>query len=255
MRWLMDTLPSVRTKQCTEPRDKIFALYGLCRSIPRPLPDYTLTASEVYRAFVVNTITTTHSLDVFQEIDVRSTSLGTSLPSWVPDWSVAIERMSFKDRHDLIPITWVPDNVPATNLDSLQDASILPLVGLIVDEVVHTGEMIGLQEISEIHRGQILWLHNLWRSWTIWNVMGNKKTHTANAEENDGSEAVTETNNDETGSEERETRDSEGTPSGQDLTETRNSRQPIVIEREYPTQESSFSCFVRTMITNAAVRV
>ncbi|KAH7396766.1 heterokaryon incompatibility protein-domain-containing protein [Phaeosphaeria sp. MPI-PUGE-AT-0046c] len=88
MVWLLKKLTTSRNKKTSDPRDKVFALYGLCCSEPQPLPDYALSPAEVYRMYAVETIRATRSLAILSQVEVRSKSSEITVPSWVPDWSV-----------------------------------------------------------------------------------------------------------------------------------------------------------------------
>jgi hypothetical protein len=81
----MNELSQVRAKSRSDPREQIFAFYGLCRVLLQPLPNYNSSPSEVYRKFAVDVITTTRSLSTLNSIEVRSTSTQIHVPSWVPD--------------------------------------------------------------------------------------------------------------------------------------------------------------------------
>lgn len=74
---------------CSDPRDKVYALLGLCRddlsSQPTLLPDYNLPVTDVYRRFANYIIRKTGNLDILAVGTTRSLP---GLPSWVPDWSV-----------------------------------------------------------------------------------------------------------------------------------------------------------------------
>lgn len=82
---------------CSDPRDRIYALLGLLNNNARVLgivPDYSKTASETYRDVVVRHIEMLDSLDLLRscgrdDAEAPSSSVAsTSVPTWVPDWSV-----------------------------------------------------------------------------------------------------------------------------------------------------------------------
>ena len=102
-RWLIATLPVVRDKASSDPRDKIFALYGLRGLETRVAPDYTQSTSTVYRQFAADMIHTTSSLDVLHERETRAmcSESGIDLPSWVPDWTILLERTSLRPQLDI----------------------------------------------------------------------------------------------------------------------------------------------------------
>ncbi|OAL43523.1 hypothetical protein IQ07DRAFT_580167 [Pyrenochaeta sp. DS3sAY3a] len=76
-------LEYARNSECSEPRDKVFALLGLfpyafSRNIK---PQYTLPVQEVYKQAFFAYVEGTSSLDPFLYAGNRSS------PSWLPDWS------------------------------------------------------------------------------------------------------------------------------------------------------------------------
>jgi hypothetical protein len=89
--WL---LSKFRFRLCSDPRDKVYGVLGLCSAEERKkiLPDYSTPVSLVYEQVALNIIKINQSLDVFSQVCRRSfdgVELATvSLPSWVPDWTL-----------------------------------------------------------------------------------------------------------------------------------------------------------------------
>lgn len=84
---ILDALQAARTRECTDPRDKIYATAGLvAQNRPHIVidPDYTLTAQQVYTRTALDIAKTLGDLD-FLCLTGRS-NLTSGLPSWVPDW-------------------------------------------------------------------------------------------------------------------------------------------------------------------------
>ena len=80
--------------QSSDPRDKVFAFYGLT-SHENPdrdalKPDYALNTAEVYTKLALSIIRNHRNLDILPIATRSVSSLGASslrlLPSWVPDW-------------------------------------------------------------------------------------------------------------------------------------------------------------------------
>ena len=91
----IDVLRMSRRQQATEPKDKVYALYGLLQQLEIPLlaePDYSPDHSleEAYRNFAVSIINWHHSLDLLLE---ASGPWGTNAPSWVPQWNRPYRRV------------------------------------------------------------------------------------------------------------------------------------------------------------------
>ncbi|KAK5125001.1 hypothetical protein LTR85_001191 [Meristemomyces frigidus] len=84
---LHDTLAHARVKGASEPRDKIFAMYGLLKrsGIGWSEPDYEVSVEEVYCDATIRRIRHDKSLDVLCQVTGLPSEL--YLPSWVPDWS------------------------------------------------------------------------------------------------------------------------------------------------------------------------
>lgn len=94
---VLKLLEMCRQRQARDPRDKIYAIFGMVKAVQsmRPAsdtvhnfimdPDYTKPISYVYRTLTQQLIETTESLDV---LGVCPQSTRGGLPSWVTDWSV-----------------------------------------------------------------------------------------------------------------------------------------------------------------------
>jgi hypothetical protein len=150
------TLPvlmnSFRKHKATDPRDKIFALYGLTSTDIGAVnlrPDYHSSVENVYKN--VTTALMESSKDLYLLSIPRSNNdFSRNLPSWVPDWSdtssqpVMFSRYSeATDAMAFIPIpsykasngTLMPPKLP------LNDGHILHLSGFVFDIVAHLGNI------------------------------------------------------------------------------------------------------------------
>jgi len=81
-----------RPSTATDPRDKIFAVYGLLDdSQGYPVkPDYSSPAEDIYRRFAVQQMTGSGRLDILRFaglLTFKKTASKLVLPSWVPDFS------------------------------------------------------------------------------------------------------------------------------------------------------------------------
>lgn len=87
-------LAKFRSRHCTDPRDKVYGLLGLCVGDERNLvvPDYSMPVSLVYEHVALKIIESSRSLEVFSQVfprSFKSTELEPSnLPSWVPNWTI-----------------------------------------------------------------------------------------------------------------------------------------------------------------------
>ena len=99
---LLELLELHRWKMASDPRDKVFGLLGLSDLSSSTHPglrvDYSRTVQEVYVGVVQALVDTTSKLDVICDSHPEaSTGKGqTNLPSWTPDWSIAVDKVSFR---------------------------------------------------------------------------------------------------------------------------------------------------------------
>jgi hypothetical protein len=78
---------TARRREATDPKDKVFALYGLCSQldVPMPHPDYAKSMSQIYSEATKAIIQHDRELDVLYLVNTPRRH--GNLPSWVPDWS------------------------------------------------------------------------------------------------------------------------------------------------------------------------
>ncbi|KAH7176054.1 heterokaryon incompatibility protein-domain-containing protein [Dactylonectria macrodidyma] len=76
-----------RPKLATDPKDKVYALYGLLNyfGVELSKPDYEKPLAEIYAEITAASIK--HDKNLFALNYVASDSRRSGLPSWVPDWS------------------------------------------------------------------------------------------------------------------------------------------------------------------------
>lgn len=84
-------------KGCTDPRDSVFGLRSLTYDLMSVIPDYSMSAADVYTAAARAIISSSGSILLLEKTNKRKIS-GTEpprigprtddLPSWVPDWKV-----------------------------------------------------------------------------------------------------------------------------------------------------------------------
>ena len=90
---LVSLLQSHRLTGATDLRDKVYALIGLSTLIESEahsiIPDYSLSTEAVYTEIAKAIISKSPSLDILGVPRTASSSLVKTIPSWVPDWSVA----------------------------------------------------------------------------------------------------------------------------------------------------------------------
>lgn len=107
---ILELLSSTNACYATEPRDKVFALFGMIDSAQEHglIADYKMDTEEVYTRITLYIIQSSRKLDVLAYCSGENNVL--SLPSWVPDWSA-------KRREPLIK--YIKQFLKGANLDTL----------------------------------------------------------------------------------------------------------------------------------------
>jgi hypothetical protein len=84
---ILQILASMRPKKATDPKDKVFALFGVAKELhlDLPPPDYEKSLEQIYVETAVASIENDKSLNIIYEAPSKIRS--SRLPSWVPDWS------------------------------------------------------------------------------------------------------------------------------------------------------------------------
>ncbi|KAE8358627.1 hypothetical protein BDV27DRAFT_163403 [Aspergillus caelatus] len=121
------------TFRSTDPRDKVFGLYGLLlKAGPVPWkPDYSKSIAQVYADTTKEIIRNAGELRMLSAVLDRSLHNVPDLPSWVPDYSVPFVNMMCSNynaagnlpQHAIQPSPW----------------NVLPVSGVKIDTVLQTG--------------------------------------------------------------------------------------------------------------------
>jgi Heterokaryon incompatibility protein (HET) len=103
---LLSLLVSTRILDATDPRDKILAIQHLAREEDaRAVVDYHSPVPNIYARFATKSLHST-SLDILSAVNpsgIQIPSKMSSLPSWVPDWSVKPDFTNYPGEH--LPLT------------------------------------------------------------------------------------------------------------------------------------------------------
>lgn len=101
---LLVMLRSFRQFSATDPRDKVFALYGMTNSSLNDMDltvNYRAKVEDIYVDVAKGIVKTCDTLDILSISKSRS-DLAKRLPSWVPDWSDSSEQLhSYFAREDV----------------------------------------------------------------------------------------------------------------------------------------------------------
>lgn len=87
---LLELLRKFSFRGATDPRDKVYALLSLAEPVPLLYPDYRLDVNEVFQRIILEILHTENSLNVLAGNMGRKNLQG--LPSWIPDWSIAVDE-------------------------------------------------------------------------------------------------------------------------------------------------------------------
>ncbi|RBR15620.1 uncharacterized protein FIESC28_07261 [Fusarium coffeatum] len=94
---LLSLLQEFSGRKATDDRDKVFALLGLASDIRSIKPNYSLSTVQVHRRTVIDLIKHSGTLIALSGDMKRKNSR--DIPSWIPDWSVAIEEPDRRRMH------------------------------------------------------------------------------------------------------------------------------------------------------------
>lgn len=141
--------------ECTDPRDRIFAVLGLAGDVSSypNFPDYSSSCEEVY------TESTKRILDqgFVDIISYCQPSRDKSLPTWVPDWrNMTFAPIAYHAWNDALttPACGTVSELPTVTVDS---SGILTLSGTVVDTIKEFGSLwepdwVGDLDPTDCHR-------------------------------------------------------------------------------------------------------
>jgi hypothetical protein len=147
-------LEEYRYADCRDPKDKIFAHFGLThlthlnslQSLRDEYesigitPDYEMPVEEIYKIFAYGIIRTKGNLDILSLLGLFSTETA-SLPSWVPDWKPSIEGLPLLTytRSGSEPKLYRASGESKASPKLIQSTNTLVLKGFIYDTILHVG--------------------------------------------------------------------------------------------------------------------
>ena len=136
---ILRLLTHFRHCEATDPRDKVYALLGLASDIPSDAefgPDYASSVAQVYQDLVRFVVTKDRNLDILRACQTPRPEH--KLPSWVPDWSVAVPLQVLQSFSSTYPARASGDSVAVTQF--LNNSSILVVEGICADIIVEDSE-------------------------------------------------------------------------------------------------------------------
>ncbi|KAK7981425.1 hypothetical protein PG988_003663 [Apiospora saccharicola] len=136
-------LQMLNWKGCSNPRDKIYGVLGAAPRLIRDhlRPDYSLSVEEVYRIFCDTYLKNIHRLDFLDRCNLDARQIAG--PSWVPDWSVSVDRAV---RLPYADVFYAAGASPATFGSSAEPgAEILQVMGVECGKVSFVGNKAPLE--------------------------------------------------------------------------------------------------------------
>jgi len=135
---ILQILASAREKKATEPKDKIFALFGMMKELEfdLPLPDYQKSLEQIYTEAAVACINHDRCLHILFE--APSDNRRSELPSWVPDWT-DVGWKSTDSRKAMLGKGFRAAGSASPRWSFSPDQRRLLLSGRLVDSICHRG--------------------------------------------------------------------------------------------------------------------
>ncbi|PMD45594.1 hypothetical protein L207DRAFT_382181, partial [Hyaloscypha variabilis F] len=87
---LRSLIHRTRHLNCTDPRDRIYALLGITDTPLSSPPDYSKTVLQVYMEATLQQIFELHDMTILSSCEMSN---NTDWPTWVPDWSTGSEYL------------------------------------------------------------------------------------------------------------------------------------------------------------------
>lgn len=125
-----------RSAQCTDPRDKVFAIMGLTSTLV--YPDYSKDFIDIYAETAMEIETTPELANLLCCVDHPQPTPGQ--PSWVPDWSTPRQTgsLGFDSRNQKIYEASKEDMVQS-RIEITGNGAALAITGFIVDTITRVG--------------------------------------------------------------------------------------------------------------------
>lgn len=141
---LLEILLYGTEKKCTDPKDRIFALYGIFQelNITVPSPDYSEPLSRIYATATVACFTNDSSMEFFYRVPSDSRRAG--LPSWAVDWGDPAWPRN-DARATVTKKPFKASGLSASRLDFSEATLRIEVQGSVVDSVRQVGQPLSMK--------------------------------------------------------------------------------------------------------------
>jgi hypothetical protein len=154
----LSLLRKFRSREASDPRDKVFALLGLVKhwEYGGPIfPDYSLAPEEVFWRTTISIISSTRSLSILVGTLLSTESQGIKTPSWVTNWSAPpdpneYERLSRQNLYNA--------SLGQEGAVCLHGKHMLEIQGHFVDEIIVVGSVLPHGEVTRLRAVISEWL-------------------------------------------------------------------------------------------------
>jgi hypothetical protein len=156
---LLQLLLGYRSFKATDPKDKIYGLIGLSRTVGTVAveikPDYNqdVSVENTYLRAAISILKASQTIDIFSvpRSSTRSNMTGLPLPSWVPDWSIPERTFSLllpglgkeePEEQERPQYRATGTNISVTHLRFQPDGLKVQLCGQLIDSVHKVGKVL-----------------------------------------------------------------------------------------------------------------
>lgn len=135
---LRNLLRKFRHYQSTDPRDKIYALFGLNPEYHEIKPDYDISAEQLYCRLARAYLELERRVDIL--LDCEGPSGRSHLPSWTPDWSAPLSVFPLDIVNHRTDIVFRASGSSDPSIRLSDSDNLLVVNGICLDEVLRCGE-------------------------------------------------------------------------------------------------------------------
>ncbi|KAI0465532.1 heterokaryon incompatibility protein-domain-containing protein [Xylaria cf. heliscus] len=149
---VFEMLARTRSRNASDPRDKIFALYGMFASLPAFVelvkPTYDISLAELYTVFTFQLACFSPNLAVLELVERRDLTAGLcatsaiSLPSWVPNYNITTQLWIRERENSVGRQKYSNPQAQGVLMDTVNitNTGQLRLWGKTIDRIKHVGQ-------------------------------------------------------------------------------------------------------------------